>query len=398
MSPASVFVATYPPRRCGIATFTRDLAGATGSFEIAALHPADGPAIYPAEVQYRIRRDVRADYAGVAQAINLSGAGVVSIQHEYGIWGGDDGEYVLEFAEALAKPIVTTLHTVPFNPSAGQRRVLLGLIGASAASVVMSQSAADLLGRLYGVEPEILDIVPHGVPDLPLTDPAQVKPRLGMEPGPMILSFGLLGAGKGYESVIEAMPAVIAADPTAYYVILGATHPELLRRDGESYRDRLKHLAADLGVAERVLFIDRFVTRAELATWLTAADIFVTPYPNPDQIVSGTLAYAMSAGKACVSTRYAYAVEMLGAGRGRLVDTNSAAALSESLTDLIQDADLRAQLGLRAYDYSRSMIWREVGARYRGIFDRVILSRRHTFATLGVALDVGTSEDEAIRA
>jgi glycosyltransferase involved in cell wall biosynthesis len=398
MSPANVFVATYPPRRCGIATFTRDLAGATGSSEIAALHPSDGPAIYPAEVQYRIRRDVRADYLDAAKSINQSSVGIVSIQHEYGIWGGSDGDYVLDFVAALAKPIVTTLHTVPFSPSPGQRSVLLGLIGASSASVVMSRSAADLLCRLYGVDPELLNIVPHGVPDLPMTDPATVKPRLGMEPGPMILSFGLLGPGKGYESVIEAMPTVIAADPTAYYVILGATHPELLRREGESYRDRLKGLAQDLGVADRVLFIDRFVTRAELATWLTAADIFVTPYPNKDQIVSGTLAYAMSAGKACVSTRYAYAVEMLEAGRGRLVGTNSPAALADSLTELIRDPALRLQLGRKAYDFSRAMIWSEVGARYREIFDRVVLAGRGSFVGPGIGLEVGVPQDEAIRA
>jgi glycosyltransferase involved in cell wall biosynthesis len=196
-----------------------------------------------------------------------------------------------------------------------------------------------------------------------------------MEPGPMILSFGLLGPGKGYESVIEAMPSVIDADPAAYYVILGATHPELLRREGESYRTKLKHLAEALGVADRVLFVDRFVTRSELATWLTAADIFVTPYPNPDQIVSGTLAYAMSAGKACVSTRYAYAVEMLEAGRGRLVGSIAPVALADSLTELIQDKELRRQLGHRAYEFSRSMIWPEVGARYEQIFERVGVSR-----------------------
>src|ERR1035437_1683489 len=386
MNTSNVFVATYPPRRCGIATFTRDLAGATGNHEIAALHPPDGPAIYPVEVRYRIRRDVRADYLRIAQSINRSSAGSVSVQHEYGIWGGVDGEDVLDFIAALAKPVVATLHTVPHNPSPGQRRVLMGLIHAAAATVVMSRSAANLLGRLYGVGPHVLDIVPHGVPDLPLVDPATVKPRLGMEPGPMILSFGLLGPGKGYESVIEAMPSVIDADPTAYYVILGATHPELLRREGESYRTKLKDLAEALGVAHRVLFVDRFVTRSELATWLTAADIFVPPYPNPDQIVSGTLAYAMSAGKACVSTRYAYAVEMLETGRGRLVASTSPAALAESLTELLRDRDLRSQLGRRAYEFSRTMIWPEVGARYQRIFERV---GTHTARSVAVGEEVG---------
>jgi glycosyltransferase involved in cell wall biosynthesis len=371
MSPGSVFVSTYPPRRCGIATFTLDLARAVGSHEIAVLHPTDGPTVYPLEVKHKIRRDVRGDYHRVAMALNESDARVVSVQHEYGIWGGSDGEFVLDFVGALTKPVVATLHTVPHTPSPGQRRVLIGLIDASAASVVMSRSAAALLARVYGVNEARLDVVPHGVPQLPLVEPDTVKPRLGMKVAPMILSFGLLGPGKGYESVIEAMPAVIKADPTAYYVILGATHPELLRREGEAYRNKLKDLAHALGVAERVLVIDRFVSRAELGTWLTAADIFVTPYPNPDQIVSGTLAYAMSAGKAIVSTRYSYAMEMLESGRGMLAASNSAQALAESLTEVLLDRELRNRLGRRAYEFSRTMVWTAVGARYGRIFERI---------------------------
>jgi glycosyltransferase involved in cell wall biosynthesis len=371
MSTDSVFVSTYPPRRCGIATFTLDLAGVVGSHEIAALHPADGPNVYPLEVRHKIRRDIRGDYHRVARALNESDARVVSVQHEYGIWGGSDGEFVLDFVAALNKPVVTTLHTVPHTPSPGQRRVLMSLIEASAASVVMSRSAAALLGRVYGVDPTGIDVVPHGVPQLPLLDPDTVKPTLGMKAAPMILSFGLLGPGKGYESVIEAMPSVFEADPTAYYVILGATHPELLRREGEAYRNKLKDLTQAIGVADRVLFIDRFVSRSELGTWLAAADIFVTPYPNPDQIVSGTLAYAMSAGKAIVSTRYSYAVELLEGGRGMLAASNSAPALAESLAAVLLDRDLRGRLGRRAYDFSRTMVWTEVGARYRRIFDRV---------------------------
>jgi glycosyltransferase involved in cell wall biosynthesis len=235
----------------------------------------------------------------------------------------------------------------------------------------MSRSAAAVLGRVYGVNPSAVDVVPHGVPDLPLVEPNSVKPGLGIQTAPMILSFGLIGPGKGYEAVIEAMPAVIRACPTANYVILGATHPELLRREGEAYRTKLMSLAENLGVAARVHFVDRFVSRAELGMWLTAADVFVTPYPNRDQIVSGTLAYAMSAGKACLSTPYAYAVEMLEAGRGRVMASGSPEAISESLTELLSDHDLRRRLGRQAYKYSRTMIWPEIGARYRRIFERV---------------------------
>ena len=373
MSSGNVFVATYPPRRCGIATFTHDLASATGDHEIVALHPPDGPAAYPTEVRHRIRRDDREDYLRVARSLNRSDARVVSIQHEYGIWGGVDGEFVLDFVSAVRLPVVTTLHTVPKSPTWGQRRVLMRLIGASSATVVMSRSAAALLARVYDVAAGTVDVVPHGVPDLPLVDPDTVKPKLGLEIAPMILSFGLIGPGKGYESVIRAMPEVIRACPTAYYVILGATHPELLRREGEAYRTKLTSLAADLGVAERVHFVDRFVSRAELGRWLTAADIFVTPYPNRDQIVSGTLAYAMSAGKACVSTPYAYALEMLEAGRGRVMTSGSPEVLARSLTELVGDDEMRHGLGRRAYEFSRTMIWPAIGARYRRIFDRVRL-------------------------
>jgi glycosyltransferase involved in cell wall biosynthesis len=371
MAGRTVFVATYPPRRCGIATFTRNLADSTGDHEIAALHAPGDPDVYPFEVRHRIRRDILADYLEVARKLNRSSVSSVSVQHEYGIWGGDDGEFVLDFVRALTKPVVTTLHTVPQNPSARQRAILVGLIDASAASVVMSQSAARLLTRVYGIAPNLLDTVPHGVPDLPLVDPDSIKPRLGLAPGPVILSFGLLGPGKGYETVIEAMPSLIDADPAARYVVLGATHPELLRREGEAYRTKLMRLADALGVSRNVLFVDRYVSRTELGTWLEAADIFVTPYPNPDQIVSGTLAYAMSAGKAVVSTPYAYAVDMLEAGRGRLVAAGSPKDFAEVLVELVRDADQRNQLGRRAYDFSRSMIWPEVGARYARIFSRV---------------------------
>ena len=371
MAGRTVYVATYPPRRCGIATFTRDLAGATGEYEIAALHAPGDTDLYPSEVRHRIRRDVPADYVEVAHELNRSSLGVVSVQHEYGIWGGDDGELVLDFVAALTKPVVTTLHTVPQNPSARQRAILVGLIDASAASVVMSQSAARLLTRAYGIAPNRLDVVPHGVPSLPLVEPDTIKPALGLAPGPVILSFGLLGPGKGYETVIEAMPSVIEADPSARYVVLGATHPELLRREGEAYRGKLIRLAAALGVSRSVRFVDRYVTRTELGSWLMAADIFVTPYPNREQIVSGTLAYAMSAGKAIVSTPYPYAVEMLEAGRGRLVTAGSSKDFSEVLSELLRDPDSRRQLGRQAYEFSRTMIWPEVGARYARIFSRV---------------------------
>jgi glycosyltransferase involved in cell wall biosynthesis len=363
-------VSTYAPQRCGIATFTDDLATAVGGREIVALQPPDRPGPYPAEVRHVIRRDVQTDYVATARALNAGGVDAVSIQHEYGIWGVEDGAYVLDFVRALRVPAIATLHTVLREPSPSQRRILTQLVEATEATVVMSQTAASLLVDAYKVDPLRIQVVAHGVPHLPLVAPDSVKPRLGLRGHAVILSFGLLGPGKGYESAIAAMPAVLEAVPSATYVVLGATHPDLLRREGEAYRKKLATMAADLGVAEHVRLIDRFVSREELGIWLEAADIFVTPYPNLDQIVSGTLSYAMGAGKAIVSTPYAYARERLAGGRGKLVAAGSTDALAGALIELLKDPALRSLLGGRAYAYSRGMIWPEVGEQYRRVFAR----------------------------
>ena len=312
-----------------------------------------------------------ADYRRAAAWLDGSGSQVVSIQHEYGIWGGPDGAHVLDLVRTLRTPSVATLHTVLRHPTPSQHRILADLVSAVEATVVMSASAAELLTHAYGIEPSRVEIVPHGVPNLPLVDPEGVKPALGLEGRTVILSFGLLGPGKGYESVIAALPALVRAVPDALYVIVGATHPELLRREGESYRRSLETLAVRLGVADHVRFEGRFVDAAELRTWLLAADIFVTPYPNLEQIVSGTLSYAMSAGKAVVSTPFAYASERLAQGRGRLVEPGSTESLARALIELALDPGLRRDLGQRAYDHSRGMHWGEVAVAYRRIFERV---------------------------
>jgi glycosyltransferase involved in cell wall biosynthesis len=366
----TAFVSTYPPRRCGIATFTHDLAAATGNREIVALHSAQGPSPYPIEVHHRIRRDEPGDYVTTARSLDRC-VDVVSIQHEYGIWGGDDGSYVIDFARSLRVPIVTTLHTVLQQPSAGQRAILSELVALSDATVVMSRSAASLLTSAYDVDDQRLDIVPHGVPDLPLVDPETFKSGFGVEGREVILSFGLLGPGKGYELALDALPQIVAAHPTVVYVVVGATHPDLLRTEGEAYRQRLEAQVHSLGMANHVRFVDRFVGRVELTRWLEAADVFVTPYPKLDQIVSGTLSYAMGAGRAIVSTPYTYATELLADGRGLLVRSGSATALASGLNEVLGDRELRSRLGRRAYQYSRQMVWSAVGAEYERILERV---------------------------
>jgi glycosyltransferase involved in cell wall biosynthesis len=296
---------------------------------------------------------------------------VVSIQHEYGIWGGQDGDYVIDFVRSLRVPAVATLHTVLRDPSAGQRAVLSELVDRTEATVVMSRSAATLLRNIYGVDSSRLHIIPHGVPDLPLVDPEAVKAGLGVAGRDVILSFGLLGPGKGYELALDALPAVVAAHPAACYVVVGATHPDLLRTEGEAYRQRLVAQVQRLGMTDHVRFVDRFVGRVELTRWLEAADVFVTPYPKLGQIVSGTLSYAMGAGRAIVSTPYAYATEVLANGRGLLVPPGSVSAWASALNDVLGDRGLRAAIGRRAYAYSRRMVWSAVGAEYRGLLGRV---------------------------
>ncbi len=366
----TAFVATYPPRRCGIATFTADLSEASGDRRIVAIQ-ADGPRLdYPAEVRDVIRRGVLSDHATVARSLR-SVVDVVSIQHEYGIWGGVDGEMVLDFVRALSIPAVATLHTILRDPSPHQRSVLVELVRRTDATVVMSRSAASLLTDAYGVDHRRVDIIPHGVPDHPLVDAGSAKPALGLGGRDVILSFGLLGPGKGYELTIEALPAVVGRHPTACYVIVGATHPDLVARSGESYRESLLARARALGMQHHVRFVDRFVTREELASWLDSADVFVTPYPNMGQIVSGTLSYAMGAGRAIVSTPYAYAAELLADGRGLLVPPATPAALASALDRLLSDHDLRRAIGARAHAYSRRMVWSEVGSAYRRLFERV---------------------------
>lgn len=362
---------TYPPRRCGIATFAADLGRAIGDHEIVAL---TGPGEIRAPnhpVHHVIRTDVPSDYARAARSLGDCGVGAVSVQHEYGIWGANDGEGVLDFLAELSVPAAATLHTVLRHPTAGQRRVMQGILDATESVVVMSRAAATILVDLYAADPSRVEIIPHGVPDLPFVEPDSVKAGLGMGDRHLLLSFGLVGPSKGYETVIEAMPEVVHAVPDACYVILGATHPELQRTEGERYRTRLETLTADLGMTEHVVFIDRFVTQHELSRWLEAADVFVTPHPNLDQIVSGTLSYAMAAGKASVSTPYLYASEILADGRGRLVPPGNPDAMRDALVELVQDDGLRAEMAQRAYLYGRSMLWARVAADYRQLFTRL---------------------------
>jgi glycosyltransferase involved in cell wall biosynthesis len=390
----AAFVGTYPPRQCGIATFTSDLAEAVTTAapvpvaERGPVWPRPGPARppatvdivaideeerdFPVEVRLRLRPDRPADYLGIADRLNRTGYDVVSVQHEFGIYGGPDGVHVLHLLDELEVPVVTTFHTVRAHPSDHQRRILREIGWSSSRVVVLSEAAARRLPLIYDIDPATVRVIPHGVPDLPFVDPATIKPLVGLSGRPTVLSFGLLGPGKGYELAIRAMSGVVRDVPNVCYVILGATHPDLRRREGEAYRESLQTLVAELGLERHIQFVDAYVDLSTLGRWLQAADVFVTPYPGAEQVVSGTLAYALGTGKALVSTPYAYARELLAGGRGQLVPFGDSLVMGREISRFLTDQGARDRARALAYDYGRRMTWPVVGAAYRTLFTEVV--------------------------
>lgn len=383
-APIVAVVSTYVPRQCGIATFSRDLLaglrranGVTVSdrtFVVALTKPGEDG--HPPEVRFRLPVDDPGAYRRVADALDAVGTQVVSLQHEYGIYGGEHGERVLDFLDALRLPVVSTLHTVRSEPTPPQRQILRRILERSARVVVMAHRAREILLADYGIDPTRVAVVPHGVPEIPFGDPDEVKRELGLTGRRLILTFGLLSPNKGLELVIRALPRVRQEVPNVLYVNVGATHPEVRRRFGEAYRDELLRQVAELGLGGTVQFVDRFVDQDELIRWLRAADVFVTPYGNAEQIVSGTLSYALAAGCAVVSTPYAYAVEVLDGGRGVLVPFGDPEAMGDALARLLADDELRAGYRERAYAHGRTMVWPAVGARYWELFREVARGNR----------------------
>jgi glycosyltransferase involved in cell wall biosynthesis len=364
------FVGTYPPRRCGIATFTHDLTEAVISQSgqatpmVLALTDPEGEYAYPAEVAHEIRHGAKGDYARAAELVSYSDVRVALLQHEYGIFGGDDGSYVLDFLAPLRVPSIATLHTVLKRPSASQRSIVQQMATHCARLVVMSQVAKDLLATSYGVHGPSIQIIPHGIPALQPIDQQALKARFGVAGRRMLLTFGLLSTNKGIETAIRALPAVIERFPDVVYFVVGATHPVVLSRDGEAYRTMLEREAERLGVRDHVVFRDQFVSRTELGHYLQAADIFVTPYLNEAQVTSGALSYAMGAGAAVVSTPYWHAQELLAEGRGRLFPFSDHNALARTLLELFGSDSELARARSAAIELTRSMQWPNVGRSY----------------------------------
>ncbi|MDX9971875.1 MAG: glycosyltransferase family 4 protein [FCB group bacterium] len=376
-------VGGYLPRQCGISTFTTDLCESIATqypdTRVIALPVNDrqNGYSYPERVRFELVQREIASYRRAADFLNINDVDTVSLQHEFGIFGGPAGSHVLALLNELRTPIVTTLHTVLQNPDPEQRRVMAELIQLSDRLVVMSSHGADFLRTIYDVPESKIDLIPHGIPDVPFVDPNYNKDKFGVEGKTVLLTFGLLSPNKGIENVINALPAIVERHPDVVYIVLGATHPHLRRDQGETYRLSLEQMARDNGVGDHVIFHNRFVSIEELIEFLGVANIYVTPYYNMDQIVSGTLAYALGAGKAIISTPYWYAQELLADGRGILVPPGDTAAIADNVIALLEDETELNAMRKRAYVYGRDMIWSQVAQRYMESFERARTDRCH---------------------
>ncbi|HBC94154.1 MAG TPA: glycosyl transferase family 1, partial [Pelotomaculum sp.] len=334
------FISSYPPKECGIATFTHNLFTSyhnlyAAAGKVVAVNGYLLQADYPPEVDFSFDKNKLSAYSAAAGHINASDLQVVNLQHEFGLFGGPEGRHIVRLLEKLKKPVVTTIHTVLQQPSLGYYTSLLEVVQHSRRVVVMSNKAVEILREVYYVPPEKIVMLPHGVPDLPFVETAYFKKELGLSGRFVLLSFGLLSPGKGLEQVLEAMPEIVRDHPDVLYIILGKTHPEVAKIHGERYRESLQKLVRENKLENNVLFVDRFVTYEELYNYISASDVYVTPYLSQEQITSGTLAYAVALGKVVVSTPYHYAKEVLAENRGHLVPFNNPKALAETLNGIL---------------------------------------------------------------
>ena len=379
----AALLGSYTPRQCGLATFTKDLrdaiAGELGERQTQVLAMDDRPGgyPYPPEVTLQINQYKQADYHAAAELLNINQIDVVYVQHEYGIYGGHDGSHVLDLVRQLRMPVISTLHTVLKEPSGSQLQVLKELARESDRVVVMSHLAVEMLESIYDVPRDRIAMIPHGIPDVPFVDPHFFKDQFGVEGKKVLLTFGLLSPGKGIEVAIRAVQKIAEKHPDVVYIVLGATHPHVLRNEGNAYRNSLEALVEQLGIGKNVKFHNRFVSLPELNRYISVADIYITPYPNKSQITSGTLAYAVGAGKPVVSTPYWHAEEMLAEGRGRLFNFGDVDGLANQVIDLLDNETERAAMRKRAYIYGRPMVWTEVGKSYVRLAEEVMVERRH---------------------
>ena len=384
--PRTLFLGSFPPRECGIATFTKDVVDsfdrrfATKSEVVAIDEPGGEQRAYPPEVVARLRERERASYTDIAAIVDAHPAKLLNIQHEYGLFGGDDGEWLIDMLERIAKPVVTSLHTVLPEPAEHHRYVAGRLCDLSSAVVVLSRTGKDLLVERYGVDADKVHVIHHGVPDVPFRDTDGPKAAFGVGQRTVISTFGLINRGKGLEYAIEAMRQIVRRYPEVLYLILGETHPNVRRNEGESYRESLHELVRAAGLENNVKLVDRYLEFDELVAYLAATDIYLTPYLNPTQIVSGTLAYAVGCGKAIISTPYLYAQELLAHQRGLLCAFRDSDSIVQNVIALLDDPGLRRSIERRAYRFGRQMTWTNVAAEYGALFSTLVPIHEGTLA------------------
>ncbi|MDO8589216.1 MAG: glycosyltransferase family 4 protein [Armatimonadota bacterium] len=376
------YIATYPPTECGIATFTRDVVTSVAKYTpfsshmVVAVKREQEIEPYERIVHYQIPRDDLPSYAAAAKFLNQSSVDVVSLQHEFGIFGGPDGAYVLDLVEKLEKPVAVTLHTVLHDPSPGQRDVMMKLAELVDMFVVMVRTGRRILMDNYGIDPRKITIIQHGVPNVHRVSSMSVKRALGMADRQILSTFGLINRGKGIEFAIEALPGIIEKHPNVVYLVLGETHPGVRSFEGETYRNSLLETIDRLNLHDYVRFNNRFLSIDELVRYLCATDVYITPYLNRDQIVSGTLAYALGCGKAIVSTPYLYAEEVLSDGRGALVDFRSPDAIANAVNALLGNPAEKEAMESLAYKYGRRTAWFNIGVDYLDLFHRLLMRRK----------------------
>jgi glycosyltransferase involved in cell wall biosynthesis len=363
------------PRRCGIATFTTDLqraiSGSRPNLETCIVAMTDHGQVYhyPASVAFQVKDDAIEDYCRAADFLNAGRFDIACLQHEFGIFGGEAGASILELLSRLTMPVVTTLHTVLAKPTVGQRAVMERIVEGSSRIIVMANKGRELLRGVYHVPDEKIEVIAHGIPDFPFVEPDVARAKLGFGGRSVILTFGLLSPSKGIEVMIDAMPSILKRRPDAVYVVLGATHPNLVRDQGEAYRQSLLTRVQQLGIEKQVVFLDKFVDQSTLLEFISMCDVYVTPYLNEAQMTSGTLAYSFGLGKPVVSTPYWHARELLADGRGVLVPFGDVAAIGSEIAQLLTDGPRRQAMRERAYAASRSMTWERTAERYLAVFE-----------------------------
>lgn len=375
------FLGDYLPRKCGIATFTSDIYSTISSqypnsdcFVVSVNDVKEGYD-YPKEVRFEIEEQKLNSYQMAADFLNFNNTEVVSLQHEFGIYGGQSGSHILALLRDLHLPIVTTLHTILEKPSSDQFRVMKEIIKLSARLITMTEKGKTFLTEVYKTPLEKIDVIPHGIPDMPFVDPNYYKDQFGVEGKQVLLTFGLLSPQKGIENVLQALPDVLKEFPNLVYIVLGATHPNLIKNQGETYRMSLERMANQLGIKKNVIFYNRFVDIKELEAFIGMSDIYITTYINKAQITSGTLAYSFGCGKAVISTPYWHAEELLADGRGVLVPFGDSNAIVKELVSLLKDDNRRHAMRKKAYLLGREMVWSEIAHRYVESFQKARLPK-----------------------